>query len=202
MKTSETIKSHASLASTPCGRAYRVARLRAVMAILAAGVLWGYSPTEGAKGDFLCSDDAVSEGTCDPAPLLSPHVTARPQLVDLLRFETPDSLFEGPGAGNGNGFKSQFEGHPDSDGGPLGNPESGTQIFNTSHPCSECHDADGSGFIGPDIQGYSRVQIRKMLLPPTTHSGGEFLDLTDQDFADIEAFLSTNDSKDTAESLS
>ena len=202
MKTSETIKSQASLASTRCGRAYRVARLRAVMGILAAGVLWGYSPTEDAKGDFLCSENAVSDGTCDPTPPLPLHVIAIPELVDLLPFETPGSLVEGPGAGNGNGFKSQFEGHPDSDGGPLGNPESGTQIFNTSHPCSECHDADGSGFIGPDIRDYSRVQIRNILLPPTTHSGGEFLDLTEQDFADLEAFLSTNDSTDTAESLS
>ena len=202
MKTRETIKSHASLASTRCGHAYGVARLPVVMGILAAGVLWGFSPTEGAKGDFRGTEDAASEGNCDPAPPPSPPVIATPELVDLPRFETPGSLVEGPGAGNGNGLEDQGEGLRDSDGGLLGNLESGTQIFNTSHECSDCHDVDGSGSIGPDIRDYSRVQIRNIVLPPTTHSGGEFLDLTEKDFADIEAFLSTSGSKGTAESLS
>lgn len=202
MKTNETINSHASLANTRGGRAYGVARLRVVMGFLAAGVLWSFTPTEGANGDFGDSQDAASKGLLDPAPPLSPPVMANPELVDLPQLETPDSLVEGPDAENENGFKDQFEALPDSNGGPVGNPESGAQIFNTSHECSDCHDVDGSGSIGPDIRNYSRVQIRKMLLPPTTHSGGEFLDLTEQDFADIEAFLSTSGSNGTAESLS
>lgn len=202
MNTSETINSHASLASTRCGRGYRVARLRVVMGILAAGVLWSFARTEDAKGDFRSAEDAASESICDPAPPLSPHVMANLELVDLPQLETSGSLVERPGAGTGNGPKDQFKGLPDSDGEPLGDPVSGTQIFNTAHPCSECHEADGSGFIGPDIRDYSRVQIRNVVLPPTTHSGGEFPELTEKDFADIEAFLSTNDSKGQAESLS
>ena len=130
MKTSETIKSHASLASTRCGRAYGVARLTVVMGILAAGVLFGYAPTEGAKGDFRCTEDAASESICGPAPRSSPHVIATPELVELLQVDTPGRLVERPGAGTGNGFKDQSEGLPDSDGEPLGNSVSGTQIFN------------------------------------------------------------------------
>ncbi|MCH9033129.1 MAG: hypothetical protein IID42_01330 [Planctomycetes bacterium] len=83
----------------------------------------------------------------------------------------------------------------DCDGGPVGDPAFGDLIFNTSHPCSSCHGPDGSGGLGPDIRDYSRVQIWNQVLPPTTHTGGAFTDLTEQDFADIEAFLSTSGSK-------
>ena len=55
----------------------------------------------------------------------------------------------------------------------------------------ECHGSDGSGDIGPDIRDHSRVEIWNMLLPPTTHEGGTFPEFTQQDFADIEAFLAT-----------
>ena len=77
----------------------------------------------------------------------------------------------------------------DCDGGPVGVIDAGAAIFGTS--CFGCHNVDGSGgqgFPGPNIRNRSRVEIWNMLLPPTTHPGAH-PEYTQQDFADLEAFL-------------
>ncbi len=81
----------------------------------------------------------------------------------------------------------------DCDGGPIGIIADGATIFGSI--CFSCHGADGSGGLGPDIRDHSRVQIWDMLLAPTTHPGGAFPSYDQQDFADLEAFLSTMGSR-------
>jgi len=81
----------------------------------------------------------------------------------------------------------------DCDGGPLGDMGAGSMIFGMS--CGVCHGPDGGGAFGPDIRDRSRVDLWNQLLPPTTHTGGVFTSLTDQDFADLEAFLATAGSR-------
>jgi hypothetical protein len=78
----------------------------------------------------------------------------------------------------------------------VGGIDAGEVIFSTS--CFGCHNDDGSGgegFPGPNIRNYSRVQIWNMLLPPTKHPGGAHPEYTQQDFADIEAWLADGGSR-------
>ncbi len=81
----------------------------------------------------------------------------------------------------------------DCDGGPLGNVAAGGSRYNTI--CISCHGPNGMGAFGPNIQDYSRVQIWNMLLPPTDHPGGAHPEYTQQDFADLEAYLSQSGSR-------
>ena len=78
----------------------------------------------------------------------------------------------------------------DCDGGPVGVIAGGDVIVNTY--CFGCHNTDGSGgqgFPGPNIRNKSRVELWNKLLPPTDHPGGTFPQFTEQDFADLEAYL-------------
>ncbi|MBK8268593.1 MAG: PQQ-dependent sugar dehydrogenase [Planctomycetes bacterium] len=92
----------------------------------------------------------------------------------------------------------------DCDGGPIGSAAGGAVIF--GNVCMFCHNSDGSGGIGdpfpcggpcpgPNIRNKSRRQVWNMLLPPTSHPGGAFPQFTQQDFADIEAFLADGGSR-------
>ncbi|MBI4717941.1 MAG: hypothetical protein HY763_09075 [Planctomycetes bacterium] len=81
----------------------------------------------------------------------------------------------------------------DCDGGPIGAATGGAAIFGSL--CFACHGVDGSGGIGPDIRDHTRLDIRRKLLPPTTHPGGAHPEYTPQDFADLEAFLASAGSR-------
>ncbi|MCO6436319.1 MAG: hypothetical protein J5J06_04445 [Phycisphaerae bacterium] len=76
----------------------------------------------------------------------------------------------------------------DCDGGPIGDASAGATLFGSS--CVFCHGQNGTGGFGPNIRGKKRNQIWTKLTPPTTHPGGIFPEFVDQDFADLEAFLS------------
>lgn len=157
-------------------------------------------------GDECTTNDSCVAGICtggDPPPCIGNNCTD----CDQNGFK---DQCEGLPDCNGNGIPDgcEFEDcnkngiadvcdiaageEADCDGGPVGDPLIGAHVFSISHPCSICHTAGG---IGPNIQNYSRVQIWNQVRPPTTHTGGVFTDLTEQDFADIEAFLSTSGSK-------
>ena len=58
-----------------------------------------------------------------------------------------------------------------------------------SNGCAACHADDGSGDIGPDIRGESVQSLEDHLIGTEEHLGGKKPDLTDQDLADIAAFL-------------
>ncbi len=79
----------------------------------------------------------------------------------------------------------------DCTGGVLGSPDGGELLIGTY--CFGCHGPDGAGgpdLPGPNLRGKSRVQLWNKLTPPTDHPGGGFPGFTEQDFADIESFLS------------
>ncbi len=80
----------------------------------------------------------------------------------------------------------------DYDGGPTGIRAAGDLFFNTS--CFGCHGPSGTGGTGPNIRNKSRTVIRNRLLLIVPHPGGGFPGATDQDFADIEAYLDDNGS--------
>ena len=94
MKTSKTIKSRASVANERCGWAYGIARQQVVKAVLIAGILWGYTPSQAIEGEFLCASRALSS-ICDAnmnAPL---HSILIPDLgLVLLETSGGGSLVE------------------------------------------------------------------------------------------------------------
>ena len=81
----------------------------------------------------------------------------------------------------------------DCDGGPIGSRPNGEALFAIS--CAQCHGTFGSGGIDPPLQNRSRVEIKAALLPPTIHPGGSFANLMEQDFADLEVFVTAVSSR-------
>jgi len=84
----------------------------------------------------------------------------------------------------------------DCDGGPVGVKAGGASIFAST--CAGCHNTNGQGggsFPGPNIRNKQRRFIWDELLPPTTHPGGAHPEYTQQDFANLEAFLADGGSK-------
>ncbi|QQS08197.1 MAG: PQQ-dependent sugar dehydrogenase [Phycisphaerales bacterium] len=75
----------------------------------------------------------------------------------------------------------------DFDGGPTGIRAAGDIFFNTS--CVGCHGPNGTGDVGPNLRNKSRTTIRNRLTFSIPHPGGVFPNATDQDFADLEAYL-------------
>lgn len=101
---------------------------------------------------------------------------------------------------NGNGLPDECDiaagTEIDCDGGPVGNVAAGQMRLTTF--CAGCHNVDGTGgmgFPGPNIRNRTREFIWNKLLPPTDHPGGTFPGFTQQDFADLESFLSDSGSR-------
>ncbi len=86
---------------------------------------------------------------------------------------------------DGNGVASA-----DCDGGPVGNVTDGQTLLLAN--CQFCHNVDGTGgmgFPGPNIRDHRRDFIWTFFASGD-HPGGQFLGFVQQDFADLEAFLS------------
>ncbi len=79
----------------------------------------------------------------------------------------------------------------ESDSVPVSTDDSAARgdALYMSSGCAACHAADGSGGSGPDIQGVAVQTLDVFLIGAETHVGGKQPDLTDQDLADIAAFL-------------
>lgn len=75
------------------------------------------------------------------------------------------------------------------DSAPSGPDAARGEALYMSSGCAACHAADGSGGSGPDIQGVAVQTLDVFLIGAETHVGGKQPDLTDQDLADIAAFL-------------
>jgi len=84
-------------------------------------------------------------------------------------------------------------GAEDFDGGPTGIRAAGDTFFNTS--CFGCHGPNGTGAAGPNIRNKSRTAIRNRLTLTVLHPGGGFPGATDQDFANLEAYLADGGSR-------
>ena len=78
---------------------------------------------------------------------------------------------------------------PTDDSAPSGPDAARGEALYMSTGCAACHAADGSGGSGPDIQGVAVQTLDVFLIGLETHVGGKQPDLTDQDLADIAAFL-------------
>ncbi|MCB9851179.1 MAG: PQQ-dependent sugar dehydrogenase [Phycisphaerales bacterium] len=89
------------------------------------------------------------------------------------------------------------DGAADCDGGPVGSVAGGAAIVQSI--CFGCHNVNGTGgpgFPGPNIRNHSRAFIwNKLQNPAANHPGGLFPQFTQQDFADIEAYLADNGSR-------
>jgi len=101
-------------------------------------------------------------------------------LADLVAFLADVGGGGDDGGDNGNGG-----------GGPTGDAQAG-QAFFTANACSACHCVDGAGGCAasaPRVIGAVPDTIRETLAGESTHTGGKFNDITDQEIADLAAFL-------------
>ncbi|MAJ46834.1 MAG: hypothetical protein CBC35_05945 [Planctomycetes bacterium TMED75] len=78
----------------------------------------------------------------------------------------------------------------DCAGGPIGDIAAGAMLLSAN--CAGCHNVDGSGgktWPGPSIRNKTRTMIASMVYSPTDHPGGSFDQFTQDDLADLEAYL-------------
>lgn len=75
-----------------------------------------------------------------------------------------------------------------ADGGLTGDPVAGEAFFSGDN-CGGCHAADGSGGFGPSLIGVSADEIFDHLTGVVTHTGGTRDGFTEQDAADLAAWL-------------
>lgn len=100
----------------------------------------------------------------------------------------------GDGGGDaGDGGDTDGGDQDDGQGGIVlvGDPTAGGAFF-VANGCSACHCDDGSGGClpaAPDLRGTIADVIGRKLQEGTTHMGGAFPDTTDQELADVAAFL-------------
>jgi hypothetical protein len=81
----------------------------------------------------------------------------------------------------------------DCAGGPVGVKSSGLSSYNLN--CSSCHGLNGNGSTAPAIREKTRTEYRLALTPPTSHPLDSLPILVEQDFADLEAFLTSGGSR-------
>ena len=78
----------------------------------------------------------------------------------------------------------------DCDGGPVGSKPAGQILVETW--CFGCHAPDGGGgkeYPGPSIRNKQRTELWDKLTSPTNHPGGAHDEFTQDDYANLEAFL-------------
>ena len=78
----------------------------------------------------------------------------------------------------------------DCAGGPIGDIAAGAMLLSAN--CAGCHNVDGSGgktWPGPNIRNKTRTMIAAMVYSPTNHPGGSFDEFSQNDLANLEAYL-------------
>jgi mono/diheme cytochrome c family protein len=92
-------------------------------------------------------------------------------------------------------FLADVGGGSDGDGGGngdvVGDPVAGEAFYN-ANACGACHCADGSGGCAasaPDIRAVDTNTILETLAGEASHTGGKIADVTEQEVADLAAFL-------------
>ena len=115
-------------------------------------------------------------------------------LPNLFTFPPPSGEpdggdTDGDDANGGDGGDQQ---PPDGGGGDLvGDPVAGEALY-LSSGCGFCHCDDGSGEClpgSPSLLGSTLEANREAVVGDAPHTGGKDPELTDQDLADIVAFL-------------
>ncbi len=80
------------------------------------------------------------------------------------------------------------DGDDDTDAGSLiGDADNGGVVFAAN--CAVCHGDDATGVVAPNIQGEDADDIFDHVI--SAHEGHTTFDVTDQEIADMEAFLAT-----------
>lgn len=107
-------------------------------------------------------------------------------------FSLPPGPGEPAGGEEGDSGAEQDDATPTGGGdGADGDAQNGAATY-TANGCSGCHCDDASGGClsgAPSLQGEDFATIQELLQGDTPHMGGKFDELTDQDLADLEAFL-------------
>ncbi len=92
-------------------------------------------------------------------------------------------------------FLADVGGGSDGDGGGngdvVGDPVAGEAFYN-ANACGACHCADGSGgCVGsaPDVRGTDASTMLDFVAGEASHAGGKINDITEQEIADLVAFL-------------
>jgi len=140
----------------------------------------------------------TAPGTVQPCPP-DCNNNGIPDATDIANHTSTDC------DSNGVPDECQIAANPglDCDGGPVGIRAGGAAIFATT--CFGCHNTNGQGGLGcgapnavcpgPNIRNKSRKFIWTELLPPTNHPGGAHPEFTQQDFANLEAYLADGGSR-------
>ncbi|MFQ5490783.1 MAG: hypothetical protein ACE5GE_08695 [Phycisphaerae bacterium] len=111
-----------------------------------------------------------------------------------------NNVQDGDGGSNGGTPDGNDDGNVSTNGavdeGDQGRAAVGATLYSDSG-CGLCHSETGAGDIGPDIRfvGIEALDT-KLRDPASTHPGGVFPDLTDDDLIDLAAFLSSGDADD------
>ncbi len=85
-----------------------------------------------------------------------------------------------------------FLGGEATDTGPTGDASAGEDIF-TGSGCTACHCEDAAGGClpgAPSLLGVETDRLSEQLVGDRTHTGGKF-DLTQEDLADLQAYLAS-----------
>ncbi len=131
-------------------------------------------------------------------------------LISDFFSDLPELVSFPPGPGEPNGGDSGDDAGTDAgDGAPTDGAggdspaEAGAAIY-TANSCFACHCDDASGGClpsAPDIVGRDSATLQEQLQGETPHTGGKFPDLTDQDIADLEAFLADDAGTDAGDGI-
>jgi hypothetical protein len=70
----------------------------------------------------------------------------------------------------------------------VGDPVVGAAFY-TDNGCNACHGDDASGGFGPGLVGEECAELYDVMSGNVTHTGGAVADVTEQDAADLEAWL-------------
>ena len=92
--------------------------------------------------------------------------------------------------GNTNGNDNGNTNGNDNGTGGGGDAVAG-QAFFTANGCAVCHGADATGVIGPNLRSVTAADIFARLSGAESHPGGTVAGVTEQDAADVQAWLAS-----------
>jgi len=160
-------------------------RTCACCSILLLPMLWGCG--SGIQEAALLAGESGARTFLDI--LVSDLIADAP---DYFSFPAGPAANDGTGDGTGNGGTNGGNGGTDGGNGGtdlVGDAANGEAIFTSV--CIACHCASaascGSGQV--DLEGVTFSRIQEKLQGSGFHAGGKFPDFTEQDLADLAAYL-------------
>lgn len=121
--------------------------------------------------NFLCVADDPCEGvTCDPGQVCEEGVCVPEDACADVTCMTCETCVEGVCE-------------------PLVGDQVVGAVFYTDNGCALCHGDNAEGVIGPSLVGAACSDLFDVLSGNVAHTGGTVSDVTEQDAADLEAWL-------------